>query len=81
MEKKGQIKMKITAVCPKCKSENILKIPGDQFSIGRGTNIPTGLSKGSVVEVVRYFCSDCGYLESWVDTEENRKKVIKKYKK
>lgn len=73
--------MKITAICPKCKSKKIVKIPGDQFNIGIGNNIPTGLSKGSIVEVMRYFCSDCGYLESWVDTQENREKVIKKYKK
>ena len=75
--------MNITAVYPKCKSKNILKIPGDRdpFNIGIGTYIPTGLGKESAVEVVRYFCSDCGYLESWVDSQENRKKVIKKYKK
>ena len=67
--------------CPKCESENILKIPvlkSDSLS----NYIPTG--NGLFIKPVyvsRYLCEECGYSEEWIDSKEDIEKLKKKYKK
>ncbi|MDR3667070.1 MAG: hypothetical protein P4L35_09520 [Ignavibacteriaceae bacterium] len=53
--------MKNNKECPKCNSNEILKIPGTSGNI-----ITTGSTFYSAVRVTRYICCDCGYSEEWV---------------
>lgn len=72
--------MKTTKICPKCGSNDIIKIEGTVGAYGAGNNIPVGRTIWSYVEVDRYLCGSCGYSEEWVE-RENIEKIKSKYAK
>lgn len=72
--------MKNTIRCTKCDSENIIRIPGTVGSYGSGNNIRTGIFTIGAVKVSSYLCSECGYLEEWIDDKKDIEKLIKYYK-
>ncbi len=55
----GSRPMKNTQKCPKCESDDILKIPGDVGPWGSGNNIAVALF--TRVLVTRYLCCECGF--------------------
>ena len=57
--------MKNTKTCPKCGGNHILRV--EDLGGDRGINLVLGWF--SVVPVARYVCTDCGYVESWVDPQ------------
>lgn len=76
--------MKNTKQCPKCNSNDIIRIDGELGYDGRGNNIL--LSKSIInhifydgVKVNRYICCCCGFTEEWIDLEDIEK--LKKSKK
>jgi hypothetical protein len=69
--------MKNTKICPKCRSNDILRIPGWTGPYGMGNYIPAGLFK--VVKIDRYLCCSCGFSEEWITSEENIEKLKRKY--
>lgn len=60
--------MKNKKICPKCNSEKILRILGETGIYGTGNNIPAGFLNGTV-NISRYLCCNCGYMEEWVDSK------------
>ena len=62
--------MKNSKVCPKCNSNDILRINGSTRGYGAGNNILIGLTIFSSVNVNRYVCCKCGYTEEWIDEED-----------
>lgn len=62
--------MKNNGICPKCTSQDILKIPGKAGPYGSGNNIMVGSTIFSAVKVNRYLCCRCGYSEEWIDKED-----------
>ena len=61
--------MKNTRKCPKCGSEEVLKIKGRDVSVNeRGYNV-VPLWFGYAARIDRWVCYDCGYSEEWVDQE------------
>ncbi len=62
--------MKVTNTCPKCNSNNILRIEGYTGAYGAGNNLRTGSSIFDAVNVHRYLCCDCGFSEEWIDCED-----------
>ena len=73
------VKMKNSNSCPKCRSNDIIKIPGKAGAYGSGNNIMTGMSIFSAVLVDRYVCGQCGFSEEWIDTTD-LPKLKKHYK-
>jgi len=67
--------MKITESCPKCKSNEVVKI--DNWSVQQFSHIKIGII--SVAEVAHYVCCECGYIESWVESSHELKKIKEKY--
>ena len=65
--------MKITKTCPKCHSDDIVRIDGYTGPYGSGNNIMTGITVFSGVDVNRYICCSCGYTEEWIDNEDIKK--------
>lgn len=65
--------MKITRICPKCNSNDIVRIDGYTGAYGSGNNIITGTTVFSGVNVNRYICCRCGYTEEWIDREDLEK--------
>ncbi len=59
--------MKNTKVCPKCQSNDIIRIDGYVDSGGAGNNIRLGMTAWSAVHVNRYICCNCGFTEEWLD--------------
>ncbi|VYU30152.1 hypothetical protein [Clostridium tertium] len=70
--------MKNNKVCPKCSSNKILRIEGTTGVYGVGNNIPAGFLKGTV-NVSRYLCCNCGFIEEWVEDKSDIEKLIKEY--
>ncbi|BCX04264.1 MAG: hypothetical protein KatS3mg053_2202 [Candidatus Roseilinea sp.] len=69
--------MKTTGICPKCGSDIVARVPGqqDETSIivdwgGYLTSAP----------VARYVCCACGYVESYVESPEDLDRIRRKYK-
>lgn len=59
--------MKNTRVCPKCQSNDIVRIDGNAGAYGSGNNIMLGGTIFSAVKVNRYICCSCGFTEEWID--------------
>lgn len=59
--------MKHTHKCPKCGSEDVLKVPGREM-VDRGMNV-VPLWFGNWARIDRWVCCNCGYSEEWVDEE------------
>lgn len=70
--------MKNTGICPKCQSNDIIRINGEDSGHGPGNNIRVGLLARVLVH--KYVCCNCGYTEEWVDTQ-NIPKVEQYYNK
>jgi hypothetical protein len=71
--------MKNSQQCPKCKSADIIRIPGMVASYGVGNAVLAGSTISSAVKVSRYLCGQCGYSEEWIDSQEDIVKIKKKY--
>lgn len=72
--------MKVNQECPKCNSKDIIRIQGDIGQYGSGNNIAVGFTTFSAIKVTRYLCGNCGYLEEWIDNEQDVEKLKEKYK-
>ena len=70
--------MRNTKLCPKCRSTDIVRIPGE-IRYGVGNNIKVGWTIYSAVKVTRYLCASCGFIEEWVDSADDIDKLKKKY--
>lgn len=62
--------------CPKCSSEEFV---ATEFGLTRGRQI--GITTGLVKKVTPsvYVCCDCGFLELWVDAQEDLNEVRNYY--
>ena len=70
--------MRNTKCCPKCHSNDILRLQGERQGYGLGNNIRAGVTLLSSVLVTKYLCCNCGFIEDWVDNPQDIEK-IKKY--
>ena len=60
--------MKTTHICPKCHSQNIVRVPDNHYRHASGNNIYTTThTLIGKIPVIRYVCCDCGYVENWVE--------------
>jgi hypothetical protein len=71
--------MRNSTACPKCQSTDIVRIPGRLSANSPGINITVGWTNFSAVQVTRYLCASCGFIEEWVDFPDDIAKVKKKY--
>jgi predicted nucleic-acid-binding Zn-ribbon protein len=65
--------------CPKCKSADIVRIPGEVGSYGAGNNISVGRTIFSNVKVTRFLCASCGFSEEWLESIDDIASIKKKY--
>jgi hypothetical protein len=65
--------------CPKCKSNDIVRIPADIRGYGAGNNITVGWTIFNAVKVTRYLCATCGFSEEWIDSTADIAKLKAKY--
>jgi len=81
MAKKGNniLAMKNTHTCPKCNSQEIMRIEGRSGGYGGGNDIPAGSNSFRTVKVTRYLCGSCGFSEEWIDAPEDLHKLKEKY--
>jgi len=71
--------MKYTMICPKCGSNQIIRIPGEVGIYGAGNNIMPGNTIFSAISVTRYLCCYCGFSEEWIEDRAGIEKLRKKY--
>lgn len=57
--------MKQTKACPKCGCTKLLRVE----DVGGDASINLVLGWFGAVPVTRYVCTECGYVESWVDRQ------------
>jgi transposase-like protein len=69
--------MRNSKPCPKCQSNDIVRIPGDRA--GARNFIMTGGAIFNAVKVTRYLCASCGFSEEWIDSRDDITKLKKKY--
>ncbi|MDE5792685.1 MAG: hypothetical protein K2G88_06985 [Oscillospiraceae bacterium] len=62
--------MKVSKICPKCQSNDIIRFDGSAGAYGAGNNIMTGHTIFSAIKVNRYVCCKCGFVEEWIDEHE-----------
>lgn len=68
--------MKNTMKCPKCGSVNIIRIPDNPNRHASGNNIYTStFTLIKKIPVIRYVCCDCGYVENWVERQNERDNI------
>ena len=68
--------MKNNNACPKCGSTEIICAPDSSY-----TNIQSGFTIFSAAKVSRYVCASCGFIELWVQSQEDIDKLVEKLKK
>lgn len=61
--------MRNTDLCLKCGSHNIVRVPDDAHRYLANSICITKRITVERVPVARYVCCDCGYVESWVETQ------------
>lgn len=62
--------MRNTNKCPKCGSDDIIRVNGSSRGYGAGNNIMIGMTIFSAVKVNRYICCNCGFCEEWIDKDD-----------
>ena len=67
--------MKNTKCCPKCKSQNIVRVPDDAHRYLANSICITKVAWVKRIPVARYVCCDCGYVENWVETQKERGEI------
>lgn len=72
--------MKQSGMCPKCHSNDIIRVPGATALHGRFNTIPTGFTLSRLVIVTRYVCGQCGFSEEWVENPEQIENLKKRYR-
>lgn len=70
--------MKDAGTCSKCGGP-VLRIPGVVVPKGVGNSINVGRTVFSAIEVTRYGCTECGYLEEWIDSPEDLAAIVRRY--
>lgn len=69
-----------TKVCPKCGSRHIVRVPDNQMRHASGNNIYTSsFTLARKIPVIRYVCCDCGCVENWVEGQNERREIAKKF--
>jgi Zn ribbon nucleic-acid-binding protein len=71
--------VKNSSECPKCHSEDILKIWSYPASNRRGDSIPFGPWIFSDIPVTRYLCCSCGFTEEWIDSTDDIQNLKQQY--
>jgi hypothetical protein len=71
--------MRNSKICTKCRSSEVIRIPGVIGAYGSGNNIPIGRTIYSSVKITRYLCAACGFIEQWVEAADDLAKIKKKY--
>ena len=66
--------MKQTKICPKCSGTRLLRVK----DTGGDHGISLILDWFKIVPVTRFVCTDCGYVESWVE-EKYMEKLKERY--
>ncbi len=68
--------MKNSGKCEKCDGSNIIRIPDNPNRHASGNNIyTTTITLMGKIPVIRYICSDCGYVENWVERENELARI------
>ena len=71
--------MKNSKTCVKCRSKDIVRIPGEIGGYGAGNNIRVGWTVFHAVKVTRYLCASCGFIEEWMDSPGDIARLKKKF--
>lgn len=72
--------MKNTKCCPKCGSHDIIRVPDNQNRHASGNNIYTStFTLVRKIPVIRYVCSNCGYVENYVEQQSQRDEIKQKF--
>lgn len=62
--------------CPKCGSSAVVRIPDNPRRYASGNNIYTStITLIGKIPVIRYVCCDCGYVEDWVEKQQDREEI------
>jgi len=72
--------MKNSQTCPKCNTNDIVKIPGNTVADGSGNNIKVGMTILNAIKVTRYVCGNCGYSEEWIDDKKDIEKLKRSFR-
>ena len=74
--------MKNTKRCPKCNSQNIVRVPDNQNRHASGNNIYTStFTLMKKIPVIRCVCCDCGYVENWVEKQREHDEIKRTFEK
>lgn len=68
--------MKHTRCCPKCHSDNIVRVPDNPGRYASGNNTITLFGK---IPVIRYVCCNYGYVENWVENRHELYEIKKTF--
>ena len=60
--------MKYTKTCPKCQSTDIVRFDGDDGARDAVNRLQTSFF--NFVNVNRYICCNCGFVEEWIDKKD-----------
>lgn len=72
--------MKNTKCCPKCSSQNIIRVPDNLRRHASGNNIYTSaFTLLQKIPVIRYVCCSCGYVENWVENQHERDEISRAF--
>ena len=75
---KARLPMKKSRCCPKCHSENIVRVPDHPARHASGNNIyTTSMTLFGKIPVIRYVCCNCGYVENWVENPHELDEIKK----
>lgn len=68
--------MRDTGICPNCSSDHIIKIKVNAWSRSYEFIYAGGFT---YIYPAKYICTDCGYIETYIDNPKHLDKLRKKF--
>lgn len=72
--------MKNTGCCPKCRSQKVARVPDNAHRYLSNSICMTNIAWVKRIPVARYVCCDCGYVENWVEKQNEREEIRKTFR-
>ncbi len=64
--------------CPKCSGRSVSRVPGDVPHNPAPNAVGLGLLRPAAA-VMRVVCLACGYSEEWVESAEDRDRILERF--
>jgi predicted RNA-binding Zn-ribbon protein involved in translation (DUF1610 family) len=72
--------VKDSGACAKCGSPDVVRVPDEAGAYGAAQTVRAG-NLFQRVQVSRYVCATCGFVEQWIDDADDLRRIADRYRR